>query len=157
MHSAPSVTYPVGRSRLTGALVLAGAGCGVAATALGAEQAGTLQGFAGAGLAVAIAAGCWAGSRWWRAPAGDLSWDGQGWTWSADGTPDSTAGPRGILVCLDLQTVLLLRQPLGGGASRWFWLERARFPQRWSALRRAVYSPAVHKAVPGAQPDFQKP
>jgi len=156
MHSAPSVTYPVGRSRLTGLLVLSGAVGGVAAATLAAVQAGSLHWIGLLGLGIAIAAGTWAGVRWWRTPAGHLSWDGQGWTWSPDAMSEGTVVPLGLLVCLDLQTVLLLRQPGEWGASRWFWLERSRFPLRWSALRRAVYSPAVHEAAQGTLPDTQK-
>ena len=155
MHSAPSVTYPVGRSRLIGALVLAGLGCGVSAAVLGAVQASALPWFAVAGLATAVMAGCWAGLRWWRTPAGHLSWDGRGWAWSADSALDGPAAPFVVLVCLDLQTALLLRQSGGMRVARWFWLERSRFPQRWSALRRAVYSPAIHEAAPDALPDPQ--
>lgn len=157
MHSAPSVIYPVGRSRLIGLLVLSGAASGVVAAALAAQQAGSLRWTGIIGLGIAIAAGIWAGVRWWRTSAGHLSWDGQDWAWSTDVASDRTAVSPGLLLCLDLQAVILLRQPLGWGASRWFWLERWRFPQRWSALRRAVYSPAVHEAAQGALPDPQKP
>jgi toxin CptA len=156
MHSAPSVIYPVGRSRLTGLLVLGSAVTGVAAATLAAVQAGSLQWIGVIGLATAILAATWACVRWWRTPAGHLSWDGRGWTWSPDAMSDRNAVPVGLLVCLDLQAVLLLRQPLEWGTSRWFWLERSRFPLRWSALRRAVYSPAVHEAARGILPAPQK-
>ncbi|MEP6823794.1 MAG: hypothetical protein ABI919_03175, partial [Ramlibacter sp.] len=67
------MTYPVGRSRFVGYLVFVAAGCGLAMIALGALQAQTPPWVAGFGLVSALAAGCWAGLRWWRTPEGDLS------------------------------------------------------------------------------------
>lgn len=155
MHSAPSVTYPVGRSHFTGAMGLAAVASGVAA-ALGSLQAGGHPLLAVGGVAIALASGCWACLRWLEVPSGELSWDGQGWSWSADGPATQSVASRELLVCLDLQTAILLRQPQGGYVSRWFWLERARSPLRWGALRRAVYSPAAREAIAGALPPPEK-
>lgn len=142
MHSAPSVSYPVGRSRawrLSLALVwLAGASltlfwcCRV-------DDPGWRQWLAvacvlaGAGVAVAA----------WRAsPVGVLHWDGAGWIWQGRAGAGSGAAPAGamLVVHLDLQRRLLLRLHCEGGARRWLWLEQRRAPARWGDLRRAVFA-----------------
>jgi hypothetical protein len=95
-----------------------------------------------------LACGGRAALAWLRAPAGILAWDGREWTW--EGAP--LDGPPAA--ALDLQAWLLLRLH---GHPRWLWLERAAKPQRWDALRRAVYSPASTAAPQGAQPPVAHP
>jgi hypothetical protein len=85
---------------------------------------------------------------WTRSPRGLLAWDGQDWRW-ADGAGDS---PGQVAVALDLQRWLLVRWRADGARAAWLWLERAREPNAWNALRRAVYSPARTDAPPGATP-----
>jgi hypothetical protein len=135
MHSAPSVTYPVGRSRFALAFVvlawLAGA-AGVAAWRIG-VAAPALQVFAAVAAVVAFGAAALHG--WLRSPAGTLSWDGAGWTWSGPAGAES-GSPRTVL---DAQRVMLLRWDCGR-TTRWLWLERAMQPSSWDDLRRAVYS-----------------
>lgn len=100
-------------------------------------------------LLVLILTGLAGGWAWWRAPPGELRWGEGGWSW---------IGPAGVrdgrlAHGLDLQTVLLLRwqdEGARGRSARWFWLERARCPDRWQALRRAVYSRARRQALPDA-------
>jgi hypothetical protein len=138
MHSAPSVTYPVGRSAFALALAAALAALGLAVAVLWSVQspaAGWRQALAFA--AVAACAGT-AGSAWWRSPAGTLRWDGAGWTWE-EGGEGRCGHPE---IALDLQNRLLLRWQPETGRVRWLWLERARDPAHWEALRRAVYSRA---------------
>ncbi|WP_156385624.1 hypothetical protein [Ramlibacter sp. Leaf400] len=153
MHGAPSVSYPVGRSSLVGALLLAtwslGLLAGLAFAAGGASAARV-----GAALAACLAAGAWA-AGWWRAqPAGLLAWDAAAWSWSAGG-PAVESGS--VQVVLDLQSLLLLRWR-SPGRTRWLWVERARLPSRWDALRRAVYSRATHpEAPPRAEPPSATP
>ena len=142
MHSAPSVSYPVGRSRFAAGLL---SGCwllGVAAVGLWSFQMRAAGWQLAASLGVLLLTGLWAAWNWLRAPQGLLSWDGQSWSWSAgaqaeEGTPE---------VGLDLQRWLLLRWS-GAAASHWLWLQRARQPERWDDLRRAVYSRAKPQAL----------
>ena len=136
MHSAPSVTYPVGRSRFAGllALLLWLAGC--AATLLWwiqVQDGGWRRIVLLSVVAAAGACGAWA---WRRSPVGHLAWDGDMWTLTtADGS-----GSGSIHVRVDLQFWLLLEW-WPGGPSAWLWLE----------LRRALYSPARREA-PAAGP-----
>jgi toxin CptA len=150
MHSAPSVTYPVGRSPFAGALLL------VIWLAAGAAIAFWWPQASGWRLAAAallwLASGAGAGVQWWRSPTGAVAWDGESWNWSAGEGSDS-----GMLeVSLDLQRSMLVRSA-GKGASRWFWLERASRAERWDDLRRAVYSRAAPQAPPGGQRPTTKP
>ena len=152
MHGAPSVSYPVGRSRFAGLLLLTAWLAG-AATALASWLQG--QPFAWRIAVVAsllAAAGVFAGLAWWRSASGTLAWDGDGWTWSGS----SRSYPGEVDVGLDLQRWLLLRFS-GDGATHWSWLERSRHAERWDDLRRAVYSRARPQALPGAQPPAAKP
>ena len=137
MHSAPSVTYPVGRSPVAGALLLA---VWLAAAAVIAcwWQTGAPAWRLGAAVLLWLASGLWAGWRWWRSPRGAVAWDGESWNW-AGGEP---AGGGMLEVSLDLQWAMLVRWA-GQRASRWFWLERASRAERWDDLRRAVYSRAA--------------
>jgi toxin CptA len=148
MHSAPSVTYPVGRSVWAGALLLGLWLAGLAATATWAwavPAPGWPQGLA---LTLAACLGAWAGWHWWCSPGGDLSWEGGTW---------SRAGVEGMVeVRLDLQRVMLLRWQ-GAGAAEWFWLERAADPARWNDVRRAVYSRANPDALQRAEPPSATP
>ncbi|MBK9440224.1 MAG: hypothetical protein IPN53_02515 [Comamonadaceae bacterium] len=121
MHSAPAVTYPVGRSRLQGALVMVVVGMSalamliwiMQATALGARQLGTAL--------LWLIASAWAFGKWWRTPEGCLAWDGTTWTWASAGkvkliTPEVT---------LDLQGAMLLRLHFSAHQGvGWVWPER---------------------------------
>jgi hypothetical protein len=146
MHAAPSVTYPVGRPRFGGWLLLACWAAGAAVSLLWAWQA-PVPGWRQA-VALAASAACGLLSlRWWlRAPAGELGWDGVSWTWS--GTGGAVAGQ--LQVGLDLQGLLLLRWQ-GGDHVCWLWLERTTAAPRWGDLRRAVYSRARPQALHGPE------
>jgi hypothetical protein len=137
MHSAPSVSYTVGRSHFAAGLLLAVWLSGAACVALWSVQVRAPGWQLGTSLLVVLAAGCARPGTWWRAPQGDLSWDGENWSWTASGK--GTCGS--LQVSLDLQHWLLLRWT-GDHASRWLWLERAGRTERWGDLRRAVYSRA---------------
>ena len=143
MHSAPSVTYPVGRSPFAGALLLII--WLAAAAALGVWWAEASGWRLAAAALLWLATGVWAATRWWCSPTGTVAWDGERWNWSAGRGSDS-----GMLeVSLDLQRSMLVRSA-GQGAPHWFWLERASRAERWDDLRRAVYSRA-------APPDARRP
>src|SRR5687768_2516172 len=85
MHGAPSVSYPVGRSRFAAGLLLAGWLLGVAAVGLWSFQVRAPGWQLGASLAVVVLTGLYAAREWLRAAQGVLSWDGQSWSWSARG------------------------------------------------------------------------
>ena len=147
-HSAPSVTYPVGRSLfLRRILILFWLG-GAAATALGSPVSGPgdwRTALAGAALLLA-AVMAW---RFWRGLAtGVLQWDGHAW----QGLPPA-AGSAQLRVHLDLQRHLLVRLHGMACAPQWLWLEAAFNPARWSDVRRAVYS----RAMPDPQRDAANP
>ena len=149
MNSAPSVNYPVGRSRFSGALALATWLLGAAAAALWWVGVPASSWRGGVVLAVLVVAGAMAGLSWWRSAAGELGWNGEAWSW----TERRTTREGAVTTCLDLQQWLLLRWA-GQGVSRWLWLEQSRAPARWDDLRRAVYSRAraqpLHEGKPPA-------
>jgi toxin CptA len=148
MHSAPSVTYPVGRSRFAAALLLLI--WLTAAVAIGLWWTGSrAPGWRlGAAVLLWLATGLWAAVLWWRSPAGLVAWDGETWSWTAGQSADDGA----LEVSLDLQRSILARWA-GRRASHWCWLERASRAERWDDLRRAVYS----RATPGAAPPAHAP
>jgi toxin CptA len=153
MHSAPSVSFPVARSRLAARMLAACWLAGAVATGLYLTQSPASLSRALA-LAGWLAAGGLVAARGWLAsPRGTLAWDGEAWTWS-DGAPPRTGS---IDVALDLQTLLLLRWSGGGTAPRWLWAERAHDAGRWDALRRAVYSRARPNAPRPPQQPAAKP
>jgi toxin CptA len=150
MHNAPSVSYPVGRSRFAGAVLLGlwllGA-IGCVAWRLASPPSGLR--FAAAGICVAVA-GAAAAWHWWHMPAGTLAWDQEQWSWLGAGLAGSA--PE---VGLDLQHWLLLRWR-SGSASSWLWLERASRPDQWGDLRRVVCSRGRPEAPPKARPSAAK-
>ena len=141
MHSAPSVSYPVRRSRSVRRLLM-GAWCaGAAIAALAAWQMQD-AGWRAALLALGVLVSGLAlrhGMSGSRAFEGVLHFDGAGWSMSG-----SSSGSVGFAtraeVCLDFQTVLLLRLRVPGQATSWLWLERDCDPAHWPDLRRAAYS-----------------
>ena len=142
---APSVQYPLRRSRVLGALLLAllftGAGVVAAWVSSGARDV-VLSAAVALGLWLSAAAG--AAHFWWSQPRGVLQFDGQAWTLGQ--TAKSFSGPLALSVppevLLDLQAHLWVRIVPIGHSSQWLWLERSSQPERWMDLRRAVYSRA---------------
>lgn len=152
MNHAPSVNYPVGRSRGAGVLLMVAGSAGLAATVSWAlqRQAPGLGSMIPALACLALVA--WAALDWFRTTTGMLSWEGGHWRWSGHRT-----GAGQIRVCLDLQGLLLLQWRADDGSSAWLWLERRQRPALWSDLRRAVYSRANSDALPGAEPPAANP
>jgi len=141
MHGAPSVSYPVGRSRFAGAALLAAwcaGAAGVAAWRLHVEPAAPVL---LAAVAAVLLPGALALRSWLRSPCGTLAWSGAEWTWTGAGTSESGT-PEAVL---DLQRRMLLRWSAPGGI-RWLWLERDARPAAWDDVRRAVYSRASPQA-----------
>ncbi|MCG2595246.1 hypothetical protein LZ009_20910 [Ramlibacter sp. XY19] len=148
MHAAPSVTYPVGRSRFAGALLgtvwLLGAAALLAWT-LTTPIPGWRHLLAAGVLA---AAGFAALAGWLRSPAGNLAWDGGAWRWQQG--DDSVAGQPHL--ALDLQARMLLRWTPEQGRPLWLWAERDAAVSHWDALRRALYSRTTTAASHGGPP-----
>ena len=142
---APSVQYPLRRSRVLGALLLA-----LLFTGAGVVAAWVSSGARDVVLSAAVALGLWllaaagAAHFWWSQPRGVLQFDGQAWTLGQ--TAKSFSGPLALSVppevLLDLQAHLWVRIVPIGHSSQWLWLERSSQPERWMDLRRAVYSRA---------------
>lgn len=152
MHNAPSVNYPVGRSRWAAAL-LALAWLAGAAVAWGwSAQPDIALWRPGAAWLALAGSGLFALRTWQRGPEGVLAWDGSSWSWT--GARGAAVAGR-LRVSIDLQFLLLVSWHDADGR-RWLWLERARVPERWSELRRAVYSRA-RPALPVAGSPAAKP
>ncbi|MDB5829765.1 MAG: hypothetical protein JWQ73_3985 [Variovorax sp.] len=148
MHSAPSVSYPVGRSRdaalLLGSLWAAGACCAGAALfqvdRLGWRQALLMTSVVLTAMAARRTLG--------PTLVADLVFDGQDWSLSG-GAPRKVAR---IAVLLDLQFLMLVRLDEPAQRPRWLWLERRSHPGRWQDLRRAVYSRVLPASTAVAAP-----
>src|SRR4051812_12376891 len=81
MHAAPSVSYPVGRSRFAGAL-LAGTWLLAAAATMAWTLSSPLPGWRQLlGACILAACGFAALVGWLRSPTGTLAWDGGAWRW----------------------------------------------------------------------------
>ena len=134
MHSAPSVSYPVGRSRMARGLLL-----GIWCLGAAGLAAWCLQ-FSGAAWRTALLALTLlvAGMAAWRAAqlgeGAELQWDGQ--HWSCAGSRQLSAARASIH--LDFQALMLVRLYEPGRAAVWLWLERTSWPSRWLDLRRAL-------------------
>ena len=149
MHNAPSVNYPVGRSRFEGAMLLA-------LWLMGALAAGATLWWGQApgwriGLLVSTSLGCGAVALvcWYYFLSGNLRWDGKDWTLLGGTKACAKALPiRQVSVVLDFQHWLLLRIEPWHGDGNWrtwprlLWLERRLALCDWDDLRRAVYSRA---------------
>lgn len=147
MHHAPSVLYPVGRSRFLGALVGLLAALGLATVAAYGVSVGAWAPTLAMALLAVLAGGL--ALRWWRhLPGGLLQFEGGLWHWSPDLT-GHTEPLSALSLHLDGQAVLLLQGRRPGRPPLWLWAERATDPLRWDDLRRAVYSRA---SVPASAP-----
>jgi hypothetical protein len=148
MQSAPSVTYPVGRSAIwAGAVMVLGVSIPVL---LGLDAPG-LSAPVIAGLGLAWLGWCaLAGRSLARQPRGWLCYGGGGaprregdapWRWR-DMTGLHERPLAAVRVALDLQRMLLIELVSDTGAPRWLWLEARRAPADWPAMRRALRAAA---------------
>ena len=136
MHSAPAVSYPVGRSHFQGWLVGLTALVGTLTALLWHYQV-TTGGWKQWLFVVTLLGSCMVAFRdWRRAPRGILRWDGKDWTWIS---PAALAGGV-VTIHLDLQFCLVLSLRTEAGARIWLWPEQRVEVTRWNALRRAVFS-----------------
>lgn len=140
MHSAPSVSYPVGRSRYAERLLLALWALGVCAVTLACVQSAGIDWRDGVLLLCVVVASmaAWTGVLHASDPA-NLVFDGQ--TWSMSGGVSLPTAQAAVM--LDLQWLLLVRVKAPFGAARWIWVDRTAVPHRWRDLRRALYSRAI--------------
>lgn len=81
------------------------------------------------------------------APAFHLRWDGRQWHWREVAAPESAGRSGALQVVVDFGGWMLLRLHPGAGptwrvGARWLPVSRHAMPERWHALRCAVYSPA---------------
>ena len=153
LHTAPPVRYPVQRSLWLARALVCGAILGFfVLLAWAAQGARTPQ----HGLQLAAGAALWCvacvlSCRFWMSSVcGVLVWDGQAWFLEMPQHRLVTTGL--VAVHLDLQAHLWLRWQSGQGQIHWLWLEQYSDRQRWSDLRRAVYSRAVVTAAESLQP-----
>jgi toxin CptA len=150
MHSAPSVTYPVGRSRGATRILIATWALGAACAGLSCylfDSAGWRQLLL---VLSVLLSGLAAGLGLRSDGAGVLNFDGLGWTLTG-AHPGRAVHAARAAVALDLQSLLLVRLTQPGRASRWIWVEQRAMPERWRDLRRAVYSRAP-SASPAGEP-----
>ncbi|WP_213959545.1 MULTISPECIES: hypothetical protein [unclassified Variovorax] len=144
MHSAPSVSYPMGRSRIAARLLVAIWAAGACCAGWVCWQVGA-QGWRGPVLAFSVLlAALGARALLERQRPGELRFDGRGWQM----TGAANLRAARLTPALDFQSLMLVRIWAPKQRSRWQWLERGSAPERWLALRRAVYS----RASP-AEPD----
>jgi toxin CptA len=139
MHSAPSVTYPVGRSRgATRILVVLWAlgACCAGASCYLIDSVGWRQLLL---VLSVVFSGVAAGFGLRRDGAGVLHFDGLHWSLGGADASRSVHAAR-ALVALDFQSLMLLRLSEPGRARRWVWVEQRAMPERWRDVRRAVYS-----------------
>lgn len=155
MRSAPSVSYPVGRSAFLAAL-LTGAGL-LSLLALLLYLFDTPQVSAGGWGLLAAWTG-WAGVAvvaWRRQACGRLSWhassrrageqmpgtSGGEWVWSSAAYLEGVTLQR-VERVYDLQAWMLLRLHNPDGARIWAWVERSGDLRCWDDLRRALVAHA---------------
>lgn len=146
MHSAPAVSFPVGRSCMrTACFLLPSALAGIACIAWALQSDRLLAAHGLAGLLWLVGAGL-VYTELRRPAEGLLSWDGLVWTWEAQG--QCHAGT--IRARLDWQRGLLLEFLNLDGRTFWCWPERQMGPMMWDGLRRAVYAPGAGTTVTSA-------
>lgn len=151
MHNAPAVTYPVGRARHVGSVIVA-----VWLLALAVLGAGApLTNYSLFKTSAAVAAWLMCGFvswRCWHASAqGRLSWTGAEWLWTPLGLARPELGHPEVI--WDMQRTLLI---LWHGPTRrqWLWLVQSAQPALWLDLRRAVYSRPRIEASDADSPTF---
>jgi toxin CptA len=138
-YNAPSVLYPLGRSRFLGGLLLVGWLIAAGVTLWWWQASAVADWRPLLGCAASLLAAWAMATGWRRSPAGRLQWDGQRWRWESSVYRTGTALEPPAVV-LDVQFALLLRLDNQAGAVWWLWAERSALPARWLDLRRAVYA-----------------
>jgi toxin CptA len=143
MHSAPAVSFPVGRSRFQ-VMFLGGAWLlGIAVCAYWAADVEVADWRQATTLAVLLVGGLCAAWQIKQSPQGALKWEGQHWVLQLASNPPVTAPPQAqagdVALHVDLQFFMLLRFQNLARRTYWLWLDRSAPQTRWLALRRAVH------------------
>jgi len=134
MHSAPSVSFPLGRSRFGLAIVLMLSMIGAAAQITWMLQSQTLGFVHMTGCFIWLVGSGLALRYWANTQSGDLAWTGAHWSWTAQ----HTSVPVSATLVFDFQSILLMRLVFPEGASYWFWVQQNAAQVRWLDLRRAL-------------------
>ena len=142
MHNAPTVNFPVGRSRFQGWLLGLISLIAVLVGWLWCFQADSVGWRQGLFFLTLLATLAGAIRVWRRTPTGSLHWDGQVWSWSR--VDDSVSGV--LTVHFDLQFCLVLSLRQASGVRIWLWSERRADVTRWDGLRRAVFAHVTGRA-----------
>ena len=157
MRGAPSVSVPVGRSRLGLYLMAWLSGLGVL-TWLSWVLASPSPGRQALVAFVMAVCGAWAWHSQRRTPAGVLHWSGKAWFLLGPAAQMLAPAQAGgelpgrevpgdgleveVAATLDLQSVLLLRVSANENhLVGWWWLTRGEDAAHWQAVRRAVHGP----------------
>lgn len=152
MHSAPAVSYPVGRCHIQAWLSACVWGLGALVCAGWISANGRLDWPQGAALLAWGLGGVLAWYDWRQTPSGTLRWDGQQWAClSHDSSQAGTVSPA-----LDWQSGVLVAFHPMGGRRQWLWLVRTADPVRWQAVRRALHGRVASVAAQAsahAEPD----
>jgi hypothetical protein len=143
MHSAPAVSYPVGRSFWRTAALLSPWVLAALACLYWAYQADHLSAAHGLALLLWLAGSSLAWFELRRPTHGLLSWDGQSWSWEAG----RLRAQGRVQARLDWQRGLLLEFRGLDARRHWLWVERRMAPLAWDGLRRAVYAVTVPEAA----------
>jgi hypothetical protein len=138
MYNAPAVSFPVGRSRFQMAVTLAVALAGAVAQGAWWLVSVTNGRAHVLGLLLWLVFCGWAVWRDRHTPQAQLAWDGQEWRLQAGGLSPIVT-PQ---VILDAQHSLLLCLRPATGLAVWVWPAQHAQPERWLALRRALFNPA---------------
>lgn len=138
MHSAPSVSYPVGRSRFQAALLIVVA-LAMLAVSLFWWAAAPWDWRMSLMLVLLCLALLFAWQAWRYTQQGTLAWNGVSWRFT--GSQSSVVGA--VSVPIDLQSTVLLKVTPQDGPQLWLWAERRRLEPLWIPLRLAVFSRQV--------------
>ena len=143
MHSAPAVSFPVGRSRfqvmfLALTWLLGMASCVYWTTDV--QAPGWRQVIPFAVLVVGGLCALW---QLKHSPHGELKWEGRHWLLQVAPKRPMTTPPQAqegdVVLHLDLQFFMLLGFQDLASRTTWLWLDRGVSQTRWLALRRAVH------------------
>jgi toxin CptA len=138
MYNAPAVNYPVGRSYFQGVLMLAVVLAGALAQGVWWLQTDGHGVGHGLGLTLWLLSLGWVCWTVWHTPQQQLAWDGQEWRVHS-GVLSRLVTPQ---VILDTQHSMLICMRPAAGLALWVWPAQKAQPERWLALRRALFNPA---------------
>src|SRR5579875_1617508 len=105
MHAAPSVSYPVGRSRFAAVVLAIAWLAGLAAAFLWAAESDATGWRVALASAALVASAAYAAAGWLSTPCGTLTWNGAEWNWQEEGLAAASGRPQ---LGMDLQSRMLL-------------------------------------------------